>query len=351
MLVSAAIRLVEILHNFYESVSRKKEEMGKLRSYMIALRPWSFSASLTPVFLGNALAYNYLAYTKSHQFNQFVFMLSLIITLFVHGAGNLGRKRRLLNLNIYDMIYIHQVNTYYDFKRGIDTENTTSDRTLVDKLLTPQDITRLCVLLYLFGSIAFFILLFLSPAQEEILAFIYFGGLSLSFMYTGGVGFKYMALGDLIILLTFGPIAVLFSYLSQVGTYAGPDSYYLSQFLKPLVYAVPLALNTEAILHSNNTRDLESDKKSGIVTVAMYLGRTGSYILFVLLIFVPYLVFLLMSIQISWYYMLPWTTIRLAFDLERQFRTSRLADLPIKTAKLNLVFGLLYVLAVLLSGR
>lgn len=160
-----------------------------------------------------------------------------------------------------------------------------------------------------------------------------------------------MALGDLIILLTFGPIAVLFSYLSQVGTYADHGSYYLSQFLKPLVYAVPLALNTEAILHSNNTRDLESDKKSGIVTVAMYLGRTGSHILFVLLIFVPYLVFLLMSIQISWYYMLPWTTIRLALDLERSFRTSRLVDLPIKTAKLNLVFGLLYVLAVLLSGR
>ncbi len=39
------------------------------------------------------------------------------------------------------------------------------------------------------------------------------------------------------------------------------------------MYAVPLALNTEAILHSNNARDLAEDKKSGIVTLAIYLGK------------------------------------------------------------------------------
>jgi 1,4-dihydroxy-2-naphthoate octaprenyltransferase len=89
----------------------------------------------------------------------------------VHGAGNL-------------------VNTYYDYKNGIDNVNTTSDRTLVDKILKPGDITRLGVFLYLMGSISFFLLLFLTPAKEEILTFIYFGGLSLSFMYTGGIGNK-----------------------------------------------------------------------------------------------------------------------------------------------------------------
>lgn len=96
--------------------------MDKFRNYMIALRPWSFSASLTPVMLGSALAYNHLQ--PSEAFNPLVLLLTLVCTLCVHGAGNL-------------------VNTYYDFKYGIDNETTQSDRILVDKLLRPEDITRL----------------------------------------------------------------------------------------------------------------------------------------------------------------------------------------------------------------
>ena len=99
----------------------------KLKSYMIALRPWSFSASLTPVLLGSSLAYNFL---QPGEFQFVIVILALICALCVHGAGNL-------------------VNTYYDFKYGIDNENTVSDRTLVEKILTTQDITRLGAVFYL----------------------------------------------------------------------------------------------------------------------------------------------------------------------------------------------------------
>ena len=85
-----------------------------------------------------------------------------------------------------------------------------------------------------------------------------------------GIGLKYVALGDIVILITFGPLAVMFAHAVQVG--------YLS--VLPLVYAVPLALNTEAILHSNNTRDMDSDKQAGIVTLAILIGPTLSYILY-----------------------------------------------------------------------
>ena len=146
--------------------------MNKLKSYAIAIRPWSFSASLTSVLLGSALAYKEL--TKQNQeFQLSILVLTLIIAVCVHGAGNL-------------------VNTYYDYKNGIDNETSKSDRTLVDKILKPEDITRLGVVLYFIGSLAFLIMLFISSAKDEILAFIYFGGLSLSFMYTGGIGLKYV---------------------------------------------------------------------------------------------------------------------------------------------------------------
>lgn len=166
-------------------------------------------------------------------------------------------------------------------------------------------------------------------------------------MYTGGIGFKYLALGDLIIIITFGPVSVLFAYIAQVGLLTETNFY--EAILRPLLYAMPLALNTEAILHCNNVRDLKEDKKSGIITLAIHLGYTKSYILYVLLLFVPYLIFLSMGIRYDSFYFLPLITILMAFDLEKDFRYSRLVCLPIKTAKLNLIFGLLYVLACFLA--
>lgn len=72
--------------------------------------------------LGSALAYNHLE--SGQAFSFIVLVLTLVCALCVHGAGNL-------------------VNTYYDYKYGIDNELSESDRTLVDKVLRPEDITRL----------------------------------------------------------------------------------------------------------------------------------------------------------------------------------------------------------------
>jgi 1,4-dihydroxy-2-naphthoate octaprenyltransferase len=73
------------------------------------------------------------------------------------------------------------------------------------------------VLFYLIGCIGFGIVVLLSPARMELLALIYFGGLSSSFLYTGA-GLKYIALGDIIIMITFGPVSVLYSFIAQTGT-------------------------------------------------------------------------------------------------------------------------------------
>ncbi len=61
------------------------------------------------------------------------------------------------------------------------------------------------------------IVVFESPARMELLALVYFGGISSSFLYTGGIGLKYIALGDVIIMLTFGPVSVLYSFIAQTG--------------------------------------------------------------------------------------------------------------------------------------
>ncbi|XP_034976775.1 ubiA prenyltransferase domain-containing protein 1 [Zootoca vivipara] len=284
----------------------------KCASYVLALRPWSFSASLTPVALGSALAYRSLG-----TLDPGLLVGSAVTVLAVHGAGNL-------------------VNTYYDFSKGIDHKKS-DDRTLVDRILEPQDVVRFGVFLYTLGCISAACLYCLSTLKLEHLALIYFGGLSSSFLYTGGIGFKYVALGDVVILITFGPLAVMFAYAVQVG--------YLS--VSPLLYAVPLALSTEAILHSNNTRDMESDRQAGIVTLAILIGPTFSYFLYNALLFLPYLVFCVLATRYTITMALPLLTIPMAFSLEKQFRSQSFVKIPQRTAKLNLLLGLFYVFAIL----
>ncbi|XP_072282515.1 ubiA prenyltransferase domain-containing protein 1 [Pyxicephalus adspersus] len=286
----------------------------KCASYVLALRPWSFSASLTPVALGSALAYR-----AEGTLDIFIFLASAVAVLAVHGAGNL-------------------VNTYYDFSKGIDHKKS-DDRTLVDRILEPQDVVRFGVVLYTLGCVCAACLYFLSKLKLEHMALIYFGGLSSSFLYTGGIGFKYVALGDLVILITFGPLAVMFAHAVQVG--------YLS--VTPLLYAVPMALSTEAILHSNNTRDMESDRQAGIVTLAILIGPTLSYMLYNLLVFFPYVIFCILATRYTISMALPLLTTPLAFSLERQFRSRNFTGIPQKTAKLNLFVGLFYVFGILLA--
>jgi menadiol prenyltransferase len=171
----------------------------------------------------------------------------------------------------------------------------------------------------------------------EHLALVYFGGLSISFLYTGGIGLKYIALGDLIILIIFGPISVIFSYMLQTG----------STNFAVIYYAIPLALNTEAIIHSNNTRDSESDQKVGIVTLAILIGRTASHVLYALLLFTPYIIFVVMSFKFSLWFMLPLVTLPAAFKIEKEFRNEKtLQGVPRQTAKLNFFFGILYIVSI-----
>lgn len=134
---------------------------GKCAAYVLALRPWSFSASLIPVALGSALAYK-----LEGSVDLLILLVCAVAVLVVHGAGNL-------------------VNTYYDFSKGIDHKKS-DDRTLVDQILKPQDVVMFGAALYSAGCLCATLLYFLSTLKLEHLALIYFGGLSSSFLYTGG---------------------------------------------------------------------------------------------------------------------------------------------------------------------
>lgn len=291
-----------------------KPKLMKLSSYVLALRPWSLSASLMPTLLGSAIAYKC---SNASDFSWLTLLFTLFTVVSVHGAGNV-------------------VNTYFDYVKGIDGRKS-DDRTLVDHILSKDEVVTLGAMLYAAGCFGFICLAAgISPAKMEHLALVYFGGLSSSFLYTGGIGLKYIALGDVLILIIFGPISVLFAFMSQTGRVEWATIY----------YAIPLALNTEAILHSNNTRDMESDCHAGIVTLAILIGHTASHVLYAFLLFTPYILFVVLGVRHTAWFLLPLITLPAAFRIEKQFRRSdTIQSVPKQTAKLNLFFGFLYVLA------
>uniref|UniRef100_A0A834RDW5 UbiA prenyltransferase domain-containing protein 1 -like protein n=2 Tax=Sarcoptes scabiei TaxID=52283 RepID=A0A834RDW5_SARSC len=295
-------------------ISYNTRILSRAKYYLSSLRPSTLFTSLIPVLMGAVLASK-----TSGKFSLIILLATLLTVVAVHAAGNL-------------------VNTYCDFVCGIDSKRQSDDRTLVDSILTPEEVVNLGVLFYFIGCIGFLIVVIQSPARMELLALIYFGGLSSSFLYTGG-GLKYIALGDIIIMITFGPVSVLYSYVAQTGVIR----------LVTLLYAIPLALNAEAILHSNNTRDIEIDRRAGCVTIAILIGFRASHILFSLLLFVPYILFIVLSLNYSIWLLLPLITLPKAFALEKKFRYRKLCSIPRQMAKLNFYFGMFYLFACFIS--
>ena len=298
------------------------------RSIYTALRPWTFSASLAPVVLGAVLSYK--AY---NEFNIVAFLVTLVCVLAVNGAGNM-------------------VNTYFDFMREKsprqqdrsqaknDRRKSVDDHTLVESQFNQTQVVNIAAYFYGSGMACLWLLMWLSPARSDHLAAMFFGGLSASFLYTGGIGLKSYVLGDLLVMFTFGPLSVLFSFLVQCGEFS----------VGPLLLALPLALSTEAILHSKHVREMDTDQEAGVVSLAILLGKQGSYFLFTLLLFSPYLIFVLWGTQYSLVLGLPLLSMPYAFQLERTFREKGPdKSISISISKLNSIMSILFVMGCLLA--
>ena len=136
--------------NADDSLQRRLKSV--LTSYLMALQPWSFSISLAPVALGNVLSWR-----DQSQFSLPILVLSTIVVLSVHAAGN-------------------AVYAYRD-RRGKPGNQS------------PNAMVRIGVLLYVLSCGAMLGVMCISPAKIEHLALLFFGGLSASFLYTGRKAF------------------------------------------------------------------------------------------------------------------------------------------------------------------
>lgn len=277
-------------------------------SALLASRPWSFTVTLCSVALGAVLSLR-----LDGKFDAGLLALTLLITIPVHAAGNL-------------------LNTYYDFKRGCDGHDS-SDLTLVKGRLLPAHVFNLAIGCLAVSAGAMALLARRSLLAPSTQLTIYALGVLGAITYTGGPGFKYKALGDVLIVLTFGPVLILFAFAVQSGAVS----------LRPLLLTLPPTVHVEAVLHGNNLRDMKEDARSGTRTVALLLGRRRSEQLYALLVLAPFAMVLWQAITVAPARGAALVALPLAVKLLGTVRSGVLVDLPRKTAGLQFLFGALYV--------
>ena len=280
---------------------------------MIAVRPWSFPASAMPVIVTTAFLF-WRGYEISWGFAVWA-LLNIIV---FHAAGNTWSD-------------------YFDYKKKVDADDTFGAKTLTTGMFQPKEIYRLSVALTVVAVVGGIALMTLTGLP---LLWIGLGGVVCTLLYPY---LKFNAMGDLVILLAY-------AFLPTLGT-----SFVVAGGIVPsvLIVALPLGLITDGILHSNNTRDMATDSRAGIKTMAMSLGVKSSAVLYSFEMLFPFVwmavcsIFGFMPIATVAVFM----TLPVAIACAQTMRNSveggmkMIADLDVRTANLQLMFSLLLTAA------
>lgn len=222
---------------------------------------------------------------------------------------------------------------WFDYRRKVDSDDTFGVKTLTSGMFTPPEIMSLSVCLTLVACAGGIGLLLLTGLP---LLWIGLAGLACTLLYPP---LKYNALGDLVILAAY-------AFLPTLGT-----AYVITGEIEwsVLLVALPVGLITDGILHSNNTRDIATDRRCGITTMAMGLGAKASALLYGFEMLFPYVWIGVCSIAgiMPVYTIAAFLTLPVAIACVATMKKSVaggpavIADLDVRTANVQLMFSLL----------
>mgnify|MGYP005843093103 FL=1 len=299
--------------------------MSKIGLWWKAARPFSFTVSLIPPILGGLIA---LVENPGLEFSLLHFILAGIGCMTAHAGANL-------------------VSDYYDFKARVDRQGTFgSSGLLVAGILSPQQVLRGgCVALALAGAAGAY-LVWATPGGVFLIGLILLGGLLGIFYTAKPFELKYHALGDLAVFISFGPAMVLGAYFVQAHHFSW----------KPILYSIPVGLLVDAVLHSNNLRDIENDRVVQIKTVPILIGEKRAKIMYQALVFGAYLSTLILVAlgSLNAFALLVLLSLPPAVKVVNMVRrkermpADQFALIDAATAQVHLAFGLLMVIGLAL---
>lgn len=230
------------------------------------------------------------------------------------------------------------INSYFDYKKKIDTKEDAGDASVVDGHI-PEHLCGPVAAACLVGSAAAAFKYMADAAFVKLFGL----GIALSVFYTAPPFYlKYYALGDLVILASFGPVLMQACSVALTGA--------VDSAIYP--YGIPITVLTEGILWANNARDIEADSRAGVTTVCAKMGFDMSKTLYQGMVYSAYAACALIGLQRkSPGLFMPLLTLPIAVATCGQFKEDKEAmkEAPDRTAQLHLPFGLLMLLGLALD--
>ena len=302
----------------------QNQERTRFSLWMQAIRPFSYTAVIAPTLIG---AMGALAFFHG-KIDWILLPFIMIGAILLQVGGNL-------------------MSEYHDFILKVDRKETYgSSRILVDELLAPRTILRAANLSFILGVLFGLVTVFYRA--DFILLWLGLVGLVCGYMYGARpLRLKYIALGDLAIFLSFGPLMVFGSYYALCGDFNS----------NLFAIALPISFLVIAILHANNTRDIKHDGEAKIKTMALLLGVKGSIYYYDALVIGSYIA----TIAMIAFKILPIWSLLVLLSLPpaiKNIKTMHKAEfekpqeismLDVFTAQHHLLFGLLFSIALLLA--
>jgi 1,4-dihydroxy-2-naphthoate polyprenyltransferase len=300
-------------------VTKDNNGSSRIKILWKLTRPHTLTASFVPVLIGTILSMFYV------DLHIWLFIAMLFSCLWIQIATNL-------------------FNEYYDFKRGLDTEDSVGiGGAIVRHGMKPKTVLMMALSSY---GIALVLGIYICMNSSWWLALVGVLGMAIGYLYTGGpFPIAYTPFGELFSGLLMGSFFILISFFIQTGTLS----------VQSILLSIPIAILVGAINLSNNIRDIEEDIKGGRKTLAILVGSERAVYILGAMFIVAYVWVLGLVIfgTINPWLLLVFLSIPKPIQAMKGFSGKKI---PVKTimamkatAQTNTVFGLLLSLGLLIS--
>ncbi len=204
--------------------------MQRLVIWYRALRPFSYPASIVPVLVGSAVAW------EQSRVNLTLFLLALFGSVAIQAGTNLA-------------------NEYFDYTQGVDRSDSLGPAgVILEGKLAPKHVLLVAILAFFTGAI---LGLYIALEVGWVILVVGFASVVAAWFYTAKpLTLGYRGLGEPEVFIFMGPVMVTAAYFVQARGFSWNS----------LLVSLPIGLLVVAILHANNLRDMVQDKQRGRIT-------------------------------------------------------------------------------------
>lgn len=298
-------------------IDTQAKEIGKFESWVLASRPKTLLAALVPVIIGSAVAAHH------NSFKPLAATVALICSILIQVGTNF-------------------VNDLYDYLSGKDTkERLGPTRALASGLISVNEMKTGVFITF---ALTFLLGLYLVSLGGWLILLIGIFSIIAGIAYTAGpYPLAYNGLGDIFVFIFFGLIGTVGTYFVQTGEIN----------ILAVWASIPVGALITNILVVNNYRDIDEDKSNGKNTLAVKFGEKFTRLQYVVFMISSYAVLFIVyfTYKENIYIFLPLLSLPIAIKLIKMIyslKGTSLNNTLALTAKLSLVYGLLFAIGILL---